>query len=63
MNECRSHKDRHQKIGEGTIGIDAFERIINHPKLKNLPFYLETPHDDIWGYAKEIEMLRNLYKN
>lgn len=63
MNVIGSHKDRHQKIGEGTIGIDAFERIINHPKLKKLPFYLETPHEDIMGYAKEIEILRNLYKD
>lgn len=63
MNVVGSHKDRHQKIGEGTIGIDAFERIINHPKLNKLPFYLETPHEDIMGYAKEIEILRNLYKD
>lgn len=63
MNVIGSHKDRHQKIGEGTIGIEAFERIINHPKLKRLPFYLETPHEDIMGYAKEIEILRNLYKD
>lgn len=62
MNPIGSHKDRHQKIGEGTIGIDAFERIINNEKVKHLPFYLETPHDDIMGYAKEIEMLRNLYE-
>jgi len=62
MNPLGAHKDRHQKIGEGYLGIEAFERIINHPKLKNLPFYLETPHDDIMGYAKEIEILRNLYK-
>ena len=62
MNPIASHKDRHQKIGEGYIGLEAFERIINHPKLRNLPFYLETPHDDIYGYAKEIEVLRNLYK-
>lgn len=61
MNVAGSHKDRHQKIGEGTIGIEAFERIINHPKLKKLSFYLETPHEDISGYAKEIEILRNLY--
>lgn len=61
MNVVGSHKDRHQKIGEGTIGLEAFERIINHPKLRSLPFYLETPHDDILGYAKEIEILRNLY--
>lgn len=63
MNLTGSHKDRHQKIGEGTIGIDAFERIINHPKLKKLPFYLETPQEDIFGYAKEIEILRKLYKD
>ena len=61
MNPLGSHKDRHQKIGQGTIGIDAFKRIINHPKLKKLPFYLETPQDDILGYAKEIEILRKLY--
>lgn len=62
MNPLGAHKDRHQKIGEGYIGLEAFERIINHPKLRKLPFYLETPHDDIKGYAKEIEALRNLYK-
>lgn len=62
MNQLESHKDRHQKIGEGYIGLEAFERIINHPKLRKLPFYLETPHDDIYGYAKEIKILRNLYK-
>ena len=63
MNAIGSHKDRHQKIGKGTIGIEAFERIINHPKLRKLPFYLETPHEDIMGYAEEIEILRNLYKD
>lgn len=62
MNELGSHKDRHQKIGEGTIGITNFEKIINHPMLKDLPFYLETPND-LTGYAKEIKLLRNLYKN
>lgn len=62
MNSLGAHKDRHQKIGDGYIGIEAFERIINHPNLKDLPFYLETPHDDIMGYAKEIEILRMLYK-
>lgn len=62
MNPLGAHKDRHQKIGEGYIGLEAFERIINHPKLRKLPFYLETPHDNIKGYAKEIEVLRNLYK-
>lgn len=62
MNELGSHKDRHQKIGEGTIGITNFEKIINHPVLKDLPFYLETPND-LTGYAKEIKLLRNLYKS
>lgn len=63
MNPRGSHKDRHQKIGEGEIGIKAFEKIINHPKVKNLPFFLETPHDDIMGYKKEIELLRSMYKD
>lgn len=60
-NPFGSHKDRHEKIGEGSIGIAAFERIINHPKLRNLPFYLETPNE-LEGYAKEIDILKNLYK-
>lgn len=60
-NPFGSHKDRHEKIGEGSIGIEAFERIINHPKLRNLPFYLETPNE-LDGYKKEIEILKNLYK-
>ena len=60
-NPFESHKDRHEKIGEGSIGIEAFERIINHPVLRNLPFFLETPNE-IDGYAKEIELLRSKYK-
>ena len=60
-NPLAAHKDRHEKIGEGYIGLDAFERIINHPSLKNLPFFLETPNERDC-YAKEIEILRNLYK-
>lgn len=60
-NPFASHKDRHEKIGEGNIGLDAFERIINHPKLKDLPFLLETPNE-LDGYAKEIEMLKKIYK-
>ena len=63
MNPMGSHKDRHQKIGEGEIGINAFEKIINHPSVKDLPFFLETPHDDIMGYKKEIELLRSIYKS
>ena len=61
MNPLGAHKDRHQKIGEGYIGIDAFKRIINHKLLRDLPFFLETPQDDIYGYAKEIKILKDLY--
>jgi len=53
-----SNKDRHEKIGDGTIGLDAIVRIINHPKLRNLPFYLETPNE-IDGYKNEIELLKS----
>lgn len=60
-NPFESHKDRHEKIGDGSIGLEAFERIINHKYLKDLPFYLETPNE-LDGYAKEIEILKNLYK-
>lgn len=60
QNPFESHKDRHAKIGEGSIGIDAFKRIINHPALYSLPFVLETPNDDE-GWAKEIAMLREMF--
>ena len=60
-NPFASHKDRHEKIGDGSIGTEAFERIINHPKLKDLPFLLETPNE-LDGYVKEIELLKSLYK-
>ena len=60
MNTLGSHKDRHAKIGEGNIGIEAITRIINHPKLRNLPFFLETPNE-LEGYGKEIEILRARY--
>ncbi len=60
-NPLAAHKDRHEKIGDGYIGIDAFERIINHPSLKKLPFFLETPNE-LDGYAKEIALLKSLYK-
>ncbi len=62
MNECNSHKDRHAKIGEGNIGLDALVKVINHPKLKHLPFFLETPND-LEGYGKEIKILRENYNN
>lgn len=61
MNPLGSHKDRHQKIGQGYLGLEAFERIINHPSLRELPFYLETPND-VDGYAKEISLLKSLYR-
>lgn len=60
-NPFGSHKDRHEKIGDGSLGTEAFERIINHKSLRELPFYLETPNE-LDGYAKEIELLRSLYK-
>ena len=57
-----SHKDRHEKIGEGSIGFEAMKKIINHPKLKHLPFLLETPNE-LSGYADEIKMLKEAYNN
>ena len=57
QNPMGSHKDRHARLGEGYIGLDAFKRIINHPALRNLPFYLETPNE-LDGYAKEIQLMR-----
>ena len=62
MNPIGAHKDRHAKIGEGHIGIPAFERIINHPAFRDLPFYLETPHDDLSGYANEIAQLKSAWE-
>ena len=61
-NPMGSHKDRHEKIGLGSIGREAFARIINHPALRELPFYLETPQEDIRGYGREIAMLKGLYQ-
>lgn len=60
-NPVGAHKDRHEKIGEGYIGINAFEKIVNHPVLSTLPMFLETPNE-LDGYAKEIELLRSLAK-
>ena len=56
-NERGSHKDRHEKIGQGCIGTEALRRIALHPALQGLPFILETPNDDD-GYIKEIRMVR-----
>ena len=58
-NPCGSHKDRHEKIGQGQIGLAAFEAIVRHPALKDLPFFLETPNE-LPGYAEEIRLLRSL---
>lgn len=58
-NPCGSHKDRHEKIGEGQIGLTAFAKIVTHPRLKHLPFYLETPNE-LDGYQREIELLREM---
>ena len=60
-NPMGSHKDRHERIGEGSIGLDAMTRIINHPALRHLPFYLETPNE-LPGYAQEIALLRGHYQ-
>lgn len=60
-NEIFAHKDRHEKIGQRKIGLEAIERIINHEKLRDLPFYLETPQD-LEGHKEEIELLRSLRK-
>lgn len=57
MNVCGSHKDRHAKIGEGSIGLEAMRRVATHPLLAGKPFILETPNDDE-GYAREIALVR-----
>ena len=57
MNPFAAHKDRHAKINEGHIGFEALLKVVNHPKLKHLPFILETPNE-LPGYAKEIAMFR-----
>lgn len=59
MNVLGAHKDRHEKIGRGKIGLDAFARIVNEPRLRDLPFYLETPCD-LQGYKEEIALLKSL---
>ena len=59
-NPLGSRKDRHEKLGLGHIGLDALARVVNHPLLRHLPFYLETPQDDLSGWASEIATLRSL---
>lgn len=60
-NPFASHKDRHEKLGQGFLGEEALVRVINHPQLKHLPFYLETPNE-LPGYQKELELLRAHYQ-
>lgn len=61
-NPFSSHKDRHEKIGEGSIGLEAITRIINHKNLRHIPFFLETPNE-VPGYAEEIALLKSLYND
>ena len=58
-NPFQSHKDRHELLGEGSLGVETFRRIVNHPVLKKLPMILETPNE-LPGYAREIALLRDL---
>ena len=61
-NPFCSHKDRHECLGLGSLGLETFERIVNHPKLQGKPMILETPNE-LDGYQKEIDMLRNMIRN
>ena len=61
QNPLGAHKDRHARIGEGHIGKDALIRVVNHPALRHLPFYLETPND-LDGYAREIALIRDHFQ-
>lgn len=58
QNARGSRKDRHARIGEGQIGLEALAAVTNHPKLRDLPFYLETPNPELSGFAEEIALLR-----
>ena len=60
LNDCGSHKDRHARIGEGKIGMEALVRIIKHPALREIPFILETPNDDS-GWTEEIRVLKEAF--
>lgn len=62
MNARGSHKDRHARIGEGEIGFKALAAVTNHPKLRDLPFYLETPNPTLQGYGEEIAALRHAHR-
>ena len=58
-NPFASHKDRHERLGEGSLGLETFRRIVNHPRLKDKPMILETPNE-LPGYAREIKILREM---
>ena len=60
LNDCGSHKDRHARIGEGKIGMEALVHIIKHPALREIPFILETPNDDS-GWTEEIHVLKEAF--
>ena len=60
-NPFASHKDRHECIGRGSLGADTFDRIVNHPKLRDKPMILETPNE-LPGYAREIQMLKGFIR-
>ena len=61
-NPLGAHKDRHEVIGAGHLGRDAFVKLLTHPLLDGLPFILETPQPDLAGYGAEIKMLRELIR-
>ena len=61
LNDLGSHKDRHARIGEGRIGLEALVNVIRHPALEGIPFILETPNDDE-GWKREIALLREAYE-
>ena len=58
-NDFASHKDRHERLGEGSLGLRTFEKIVNHPRLRDHPMILETPNE-LDGYAREIALLRKM---
>ena len=60
LTPFNSHKDRHEKIGFGSIGVDTFIAIVKHPLLRDKPFFLETPQEKFADYAKEVELLQNV---
>lgn len=62
QNPCGSRKDRHAKIGQGQIGLEALVQMINHPQLQDKIFLLETPNDTLEGYKQEIVLLRQQYQ-